>query len=53
MICPQRPHITLFKSKTLLYGTDIIMQNIPSFKLNVRNIPHDTISSTEHYFSSK
>ena len=38
MISPQRPHITLFKSKTMVCGTDIIMQNIPSFKLNVRNI---------------
>ena len=41
------PNIPLFRSITMFNGTDNIMWNIPSFKLNVRNILHNTISPIE------
>ena len=34
----------------MLCWIDNILQNIPSFRVNVRNIPHNTVSSVEHCF---
>ena len=42
--------ITLFKSITMLCGTHIILRNIPSFRLNVKNILQNTVSPTKHYY---
>ena len=36
--------ITLFISITMFFGTDIILRNISSFGLNVRNIPHNIVN---------
>ena len=32
----------------MLCGTDNILWNIPSFGLNVRNVPHNSISPAKH-----
>lgn len=43
---PSMTCITLFTFIIMLCGTDSIMQNISIFRLNMRNILHDTISLT-------
>ena len=47
------PHITLFKSMTMFSGTDNILRNIPSFKLNMGNILHNNILSIDHCYGSE
>ena len=42
--------ITLFRSITMFCGTDNIMWNILSFKLNVMNILQNTASPGEHCY---
>ena len=34
----------------MLWGTDNTMQNIPSFNLNVRNIPYNIVNPIEHCY---
>jgi hypothetical protein len=38
--------LTLFKSITMLCGTHGTLQNIPTFRVNLENIPQNTISLT-------
>ena len=40
------PTITLFRFITMLYGSDNILQIIPSFRLHVRNILQNVVSPT-------
>ena len=42
--------MTSFRSITMFCGTDIILQNIPSFTLNAKNILQNTVSPTEHCY---
>ena len=47
-----KSHITLFRSKTMFFGIDSILHNIPSFILNVENILHNIASSAKHCLDS-
>ena len=38
------------RSITMLCGTSSIMRNMPSFMLNVRNIPHNIVRPVEHCY---
>ena len=42
--------LTSFISIIVLCGTDNILWNIPSFKLNMGNIPHNTINPPKHCY---
>ena len=44
--------ITLFRSITIFYMPNNILQNIPSFRVNERNIPHNIVSHAEQYYGS-
>jgi hypothetical protein len=41
---------TLCSAITMFSRTDIILQNIFTFKLNVTNIPHNIVNMTEHCY---
>ena len=43
-------HITLIKFITMLCGTDSIVHNISSFRLNVENILQNIVSPTKHFY---
>ena len=34
-------------------GTDIILYNIPSFNMNVKNIPQNIVNLREHCYGSE
>ena len=42
--------ITLFRSITMFGATDKLIQNISSFRLNVRSILYNIVGPTKHYF---
>jgi hypothetical protein len=41
-------YITLFKAIAVLCGTDGNLQNIFTFRENMKNIPHNTVNLTEY-----
>ena len=54
MHCPlQEIIITLFKAMTMFRGTDTILQNIFTFRLNVRNIPHNIVQFDRIFLTFK
>ena len=46
-------YMSLFIFITMLCGIESILRNIPTFKLNVRNILHNIVSPIEHYYGYK
>ena len=46
-------YIALFRSVSVFYGTNNIMWNLPSFKVNVRNILHNIVSPWEYSYGSE
>ena len=41
-------YITLFKAIAVFCGTDSILQNIFTFRQNMKNIPQNTVNLTEY-----